>query len=193
MKAQSKRSAKIKCILRSSLALLSFILLAAGAQAENNGSQIVGLWFADLDVVPGAPINQSQIMMNVIAHGTLTTNDTDDYTGINPALSATGFTVNGNGQGVWKRTGGRNFAVTYHFFEYAGTGAGAGLLTNLARIRCNVEVHGDAMDGSCDADFYFATDADGDGIPNSPNPAVDAPDFTFPGIWEIHGTRLGVE
>ena len=168
-------------------ALLIFTMVALFGMSSHaqTGGPLVGLWFVDLDVLIPAPINQSQIVLNVGRGGVLTTTDTDDFTG----MSVEGFSINGPGQGVWKRVRGRSFALDYLFFEYAGSGSDPGLLVGSFRIRCLVEVDGDDLEGSCDADGWFSHDDDGDGITNAKNPLLVDPDFVIPGIWEFHGKR----
>ncbi len=178
------------------LASLCALLLTpvAGWAANDDDSdgrgRFVGTWFCDTVVVaPGAPLAGTQLLLTAEARGTVTSTGTDDLTGLIPGGP---FVVQTAAAGGWKRSGRGSFAVNYLQFGFTGTGPGAGLLAFLTRFRCALRVAGRQAEGACDVDLYFGSDTNGDALPDSPNPAVAAPDVVIPDINTISCTRIPV-
>ncbi len=185
--------------LRLFLFLMPLMLIGAGSawaqdddddDDDDEGSRLDGTWFCDTFIPPGFGINQTQILLTAGPRGTIKTAETDDLAGFNPSL--VGFAVQTSGAGGWKRTGGHSFALNYLQFGFSGTGPSAGLFSFLTRFRCAVTVNGEQFTGPCDADIWFGSDPDGDGIPNSPNPVTTAPNLVIPDIDEKVCTRIPV-
>ena len=185
---------------RRPLYLILIPLMLIGASSawaddddDDEGSRLDGTWFCGTVVtLPGAPINQTQILLTAGPRGTINTAQTDDLTGLNPSLSAQGFVIQTSGAGGWRRAGRRSFDLNYLQLGFTGTGPAAGLFSFLTRFRCAVTLHGNQFMGTCGADLWFGSDPDGDGIPDSPNPVTTAPDVVIPDIGELACTRLPV-
>ena len=161
-------------------------------EARNPRSRLEGTWFCDTFVAPGLPINQTQILLTAGPRGTINMAQSDDMTGLNPSLGAQGFVIQTSGAGGWRSTGGRTFDLNYLQLGFTGIGPDAGLLSHLTRFRCAVTVQHNQFGGACDVDLWFGSDPDGDGIPNSPNPATTEPDFSIPDVEEMVCTRIPV-
>jgi len=180
---------------RCALPLMAFLVIGASsawAEEDRNAARIEGTWFCSINWAPVVGFIPSEMLLNAGPGGTVTTTDTDDLTGFNPALAATGASVQGPGLGGWKRTRGHVFHLNYLPLGFAGTGPQAGLFVFLARFRCAVEVHDDLMNGACSVDVWWAVDPDGDGFPNSPNPVTAPPDLAIPDMTQISCNRIPV-
>jgi hypothetical protein len=175
------------------LALASFAG-AGGAAADDrrHDSTFEGTWFCSTSIQPGFGINATQMLLTAGAEGTIKTAETDDLTGFNPTLGAQGFAVQTSGAGGWRKKGRRAHDLNYLQLGFGGTGPSTGLFSYLTRFRCAVKLDDDAIAGYCDADLWFASDPDGDGIPNSPNPATTAAHVVIPDLQEITCDRLNV-
>ena len=175
------------------LAACIFVSVGAAPVDEDQGAAIIqGTWFCGINWAEWTGNGPSDMLVNAGPGGSLMTADTDDLWGFSPELAAAGSFVQGPGFGGWKRSQGHAFDLNYLPLGYSGIGPDAGLFAFICRFRCAIEVRGDLMNGPCSVDVWWAVDPDGDGVPNSPNPATVDPDVVIPDMTQLECTRVPV-
>jgi hypothetical protein len=169
---------------------LCVIGFSGGAWADD--AKMAGTWFCTTTPAPVFGINSTEMLLIAGPRGTIRTSETDDLTGFNPTLASMGFLAQTSGAGGWKKVHGRTFDLNYLQFAFFAVGPDAGRLGNLSRFRCRVKLRGDALEGSCSVEAWFASDPDGDGIPDSPNPVTTPADLALPDAGGFACDRIPV-